>query len=71
MLLLFHACSKWSGHVDAPSGERQLNGEGQIRHYDSGVRRRYGPFVDNVLTEPLIIMIPIYIECSKRGDSNY
>jgi hypothetical protein len=31
--LFFGACGKQSGHVDATSGERQLNVEGQIRHY--------------------------------------
>jgi hypothetical protein len=30
--LFFGAFGKWSGHADATSGERQLNGEGQISH---------------------------------------
>jgi hypothetical protein len=32
MLLFFGTYGKWSGHVYAVNGERQMNGEGQISH---------------------------------------
>jgi hypothetical protein len=34
-LLLFGVCGTRRGHVDATSDERQLNGEGQISHYNN------------------------------------
>jgi hypothetical protein len=48
-LLFFGACGKWGGHFGATCGERQLNGEGQISHYNRSVyMQQWGQLLKNI-----------------------